>query len=82
MELEGKKGLLVTVQSRRTCSVATVCLRLAVLSGFRGRFWAKKGCFGAVFAQVWDGTYRLGAPTRGATGEVLGSKLGFGKATT
>ena len=38
MELEGKKGLLVTGQSRRTCTMATISLRLAVLSGFRGSF--------------------------------------------
>ena len=41
VELEGKKGLLGTGQSRRTWSVATVSLRLAVLSGFRGPFGLK-----------------------------------------
>ena len=38
VELGGNKELLVTVKSSRTCSVATVCLRLAVLTGFRGGF--------------------------------------------
>ena len=33
VELKGKKGLLVTGQSRRTWSVATVSLRLSVLTG-------------------------------------------------
>ena len=42
MELEGNKRLLVTRQSRRTWSVATVSLRLSFLSGFRGLFGKKK----------------------------------------
>ena len=65
VELEGKKGLLGTGQSGRMWSVGTVCLRLAVLSGFRGWFGPKKGCFGAQNAQFWEGTSRLGAPAPG-----------------
>ena len=38
VELGGNKELLVTVKSSRTCSVATVCLRLAVSTGFWGGF--------------------------------------------
>ena len=64
-ELEGKNRLLVTGQSRRTCSVATVCSRLAILSGFRGWFGPKNGCFGAQNAQFWEGTSRLCAPAPG-----------------
>ena len=30
-----------------------------------GPFWAKKGCFGAQNAQVWEGTSQLGAPAPG-----------------
>ena len=45
VELGGKKGLYVTRQLRRMWSAATVCLRLAVLSGFWGRFGPKKVFF-------------------------------------
>ena len=34
VELEGNKGLFVTGQSRRTCSLSTVSLHLAVLTRF------------------------------------------------
>ena len=46
VELEGKKGLFVTGQSRHKWSVATVSLRLAVLTRFRGRFRPKKAILG------------------------------------
>ena len=46
VELGGNKELLVTVKSSRTCSVATVCLRLAVMTGFGGRFGPKKAVLG------------------------------------
>ena len=46
MGLEGKNGLFVTRKSRRTWTVATACLRLAVLSGFWGRFGPKKAILG------------------------------------
>ena len=42
MQLEGRKGLLVTGQSRRTWTIAAICLRLAVLTGFWGRFGPKR----------------------------------------
>ena len=62
VELGGNKELLVTVKSSRTCSVAAVCLRLAVMTGFWGRFGPKKACFVAQNAQFWEGTSRLGSP--------------------
>ena len=54
VELEGEKELFVIRQSRRTCSVLIVALRLAVLSGFRGCFRAKKACFGAQNEHFWE----------------------------
>ena len=41
MELEGRKELFDTGKSSRTCSVATVSLRLAVLNVFQGFFGPK-----------------------------------------
>ena len=41
MELEGRKELVDTGKSSRTCSVPTVSLRLAVLNVFQGFFWPK-----------------------------------------
>ena len=46
MELEGRKELVDTGKSRRTCSVPTVSLRLAVLSRFQGFFGPKMAVFG------------------------------------
>ena len=43
-EFKGTMGLFETAKSNRTCSVRTVSLRLGVLRGFRGLFWAKNGC--------------------------------------
>ena len=75
VDLEGKNELFVMGQLRRTWSVATVSLRLAILIRFWGRlgpkeailgsFHAKRGCFGAQNAQLWEGTSRLGAPAPG-----------------
>ena len=45
MELEGREGLVDTGQSRRTCSVPTVSLRLAVLNVFQGFFGPKMAVF-------------------------------------
>ena len=41
VELEGKKELFVMGQSRRTWNAVTISLRLAVLTGFWGRFGQK-----------------------------------------
>ena len=46
MELEGRKGLVDTGKSSRTCSVSTVSLRLAVLNVFQGFFGPKMAVFG------------------------------------
>ena len=46
MELEGRKELVDTGKSSRTCRVATVSLRLAVLNVFRGFFGPKMAVFG------------------------------------
>ena len=61
----GQQQVLCQGRSRRTWSVRMVCLRLAVLSGFRSGFCPKKGCFGAENAQFWEGTSKLGAPAPG-----------------
>ena len=69
VELEGKKGLLVTGQSRRTSSVGTVSLRLAVLSGFGGRLGPKKAVLGHKMRNFGKAPPDLPAPSRGATGD-------------
>ena len=46
MEFEGRKKLVDTGESSRTCSVPTVCLRLAVLNVFQGFFGPKMAAFG------------------------------------
>ena len=46
MGLEGRKELVDTGKSSRTCSVLTVSLRLTVLNVFRGVFGPKMAHFG------------------------------------
>ena len=46
MELEGRKGLVVTGKSRCTWSVPTVSLCLAILNVFQGFFGPKMAVFG------------------------------------
>ena len=46
MELEGRKALVDTGKSSRTCIVPTVSLRLAVLNVFQGFFGPKMAVFG------------------------------------
>ena len=46
MELEGRKELVDTGKSSRTCNVPTVSLRLAVLNVFHGFFGPKMAVFG------------------------------------
>ena len=46
MELEGRKELVDTGKSSRTCSVPTVSLRLAILNVFQGFFGPKMAVFG------------------------------------
>ena len=45
MELEGRKELVDTGKSSRTCIVPTVSLCLAVLNVFQGFFGPKNGHF-------------------------------------
>ena len=82
MELEGKKGLLVTGQSRRMWNVATVSRRLSVFSGFLGRLGPKKAVLGHRMRSFGRAPPDFAAPPRGATGEFLAQKLGLGKGTT
>ena len=79
MELEGKKGLLVTGQLRRTWSVATVSRRLAVITGFRGSFGSKKAVFGAKLRRFERAPPDLAPRPRGATGEFLAQTVDLAK---
>ena len=79
VELEGKKVLLVMGQSRRTCSVATTCLRLAVLTGFRGRFGPKKAVLGHEMRSFGRAPPDLAPLPRGATGDFLAQNLDLAK---
>ena len=54
MELEGRKELVDTGKSSRTCSAPTVSLRLAVLNVFQGFFGPKMAVFGRMKAQSWS----------------------------
>ena len=45
MELQGRKELVDTGKSSRTCTVPTVSLGLAVLNVFHGFFLSQNGCF-------------------------------------
>ena len=75
MELEGNKRFFVKGQSRRTWGVATDCLRLAVLSGFRGCFEPKKAVLGHKIRSFGRAPPDLAPPPRGATGEFLAQNL-------
>ena len=80
MELECKEGLLFTGQSRRTWSVGTVCLRLAIMTGFRGRFGPKKAALGHKMRNFGRAPPDLALPPRGATGEYFAQNLDFAAA--
>ena len=84
VELEGKKGLLVTGQLRCTCQLATLPLRLAVLTRLRGRFGPKKAVFGVwgTKCAVLGGHLPTWRPRPRDPRGFLGSRLGFGKGTT
>ena len=75
MELEGKKELFVMGQSRRMRNVATVCLCLAVLTGFRGWFGPKKAVLGHKMCSFGRAPPDFAPPPRGATGEFLAQNL-------
>ena len=75
VELEGKKGLLFTSQLRHMWSVGTLCLRLAVMTGFWGRFGPKKAVLGHKMRSFGRAPPDLAPPPRGATAEFLAIKL-------
>ena len=80
MELKGTKGLFDTVKSSRTCGVATVSLRLAVLTGFGGRFGQKKAVLGHKMRKFGRAPPDLAPPPRAATGEFLAENLDLERA--
>ena len=55
VELKGTRGLFDPVKSSRTCSVATVSLRLAVLTGFFGAVLGQKRPFWGTKCAVLGG---------------------------
>ena len=80
VELKGTRRLFDTVKSSRTCSVATVSLRLAVLTGFWGRFGPKKAVLGHKMRSFGRAPHDLAPTPRGATGEFLGQNLDLARA--
>ena len=74
MELEGNKGLFVMGQSG-TWSVATVSLRLAVLSWFWDSFGPKKDVLGCKMRSFGRAPPDLPPPPQGATAEFLAQNL-------
>ena len=80
VELGGNKELLVTVKSSRTWSVASVCLHLAVLTGFRSGFGPKKAVLGHKMRRFGRAPPDLAPPPRGATDEFLAQNLDLARA--
>ena len=78
--LKGTRGLFDTVKSSRTCSVATVSLRLAVLTRFGGRFGPKRAVLGHNLRCFGRAPPDLAPPPRGATGEFLAQNLDLARA--
>ena len=74
-DLEGKKGLLFTGPSRRTCSVGTVYRCLPVLTELQHRFGPKKAVLGHKMRSFGRAPAKLVPPPRGATGEFLAQNL-------
>ena len=75
VDLKGTRGLLDTAKSSRTCSVATVSLRLGVSRGFGGCFWRKMAIFGPKLRRFGRAPPDLAPPPRAATGEFLAQNL-------
>ena len=75
VELEGTKGPLVTRKSSRTCSVAAVCLCLAVLNEFQGCFGRKMAVFGPKLRRFGRAPTDLAPTPRATTGEFLAQNL-------
>ena len=80
VERECQKGLFVTGQPGRTCSIPTVCICLADLSGFRGRFERKMAFFGPKPRRFGRAPPNLAPTPRGTTGEFLAQNLDLARA--
>ena len=80
MELEGTKGPLVTRKSSRTRSVASVCLRLAVMNPYYGYLGRKMAVFGPKLRGFGRAPPDLAPPPRAATGEFLAQNLDLARA--
>ena len=75
VELEGKKGLLVTRKSRHMWSALTISLHWSVLSGFWGRFGPKKAVLVHKLHSFGRSPRDLPPPPRGATAGFLAEHL-------
>ena len=75
VDLKGTRGLFDTVKPGRTWGVGTVCLHLAVMTGFRGRFGPKKAVLGHKMRSFGRAPPDLAPPPRGTTGEFLAQNL-------
>ena len=75
VELGGNREHLGAVKSSRTWSVATVSLRLAVSTGFRGGFGPKKAVLGHKMRSFGRAPPDLAPLPRGATGEFFAQNL-------
>ena len=75
MELKGTRGLFDTARSSRRCNVGAVSLRLAVMTGFWGRFGLKKAVLGHNMRSFGRAPPDLAPPPRGANAEFLALNL-------
>ena len=80
MELKGTRGLFDTVKSSRTCSVATVSLRLGVSPGFEGYYGRKMAVFGPKLRSFGRAPPDLAPTPRAVTGELLAQNLDLARA--
>ena len=78
VELKGTRGLFDTVKSSNTWNVATVSLRLGVLSG--GCCGRKLAVFGPKLRRFGRAPPNLAPPPRAATGEFLAENLDLARA--
>ena len=78
--LKGTRGLLDTAKSSRTCSVATVSLRLGVSPGFGAYFGRKMSVFGPKLRRFGRAPPDLAPKPRAATGEFLAQNLDLARA--
>ena len=75
MELEGRKELVDTGKSSRTCSVPTVYLCIAVLNVFQGCFGPKMAVFGPNLQLLETEVRHLRHPFPAATVEFIDQTL-------